>query len=150
VLRTRAPRAVHMTDDTFSALVDQDERVSWGQASERAVCVCVAVSVEKGARRPPLPAAVVCPPGGRRRLSITVTFVLCRVNYSHGRFIYLKGVRIVAGLRALRQPAPPESPSARLTRVLCCSTGKQTCHLPLSGCNGQLRRSPQGIQTQPR
>jgi hypothetical protein len=24
VLRTRAPRAVHMTDDTFSALVDQD------------------------------------------------------------------------------------------------------------------------------
>ena len=31
-----------------------------GQASERAVCVCVAVSVEKGARRPPLLAAVVC------------------------------------------------------------------------------------------
>ena len=43
-----------------------DERVSRGQASERAVCVCVSVSVEKGARRPPLPAAVVCPPGGRR------------------------------------------------------------------------------------
>jgi len=43
-----------------------DERVSRGQASERAVCVCVAVSVEKGARRPPLPAAVVC-----RRLATT-------------------------------------------------------------------------------
>jgi hypothetical protein len=28
-----------------------DERVSRGQASERAVCVCEAVSVEKGARR---------------------------------------------------------------------------------------------------
>ncbi len=41
-----------------------DERVSRGQASERAVCVCEAVSVEKGARRPPMPAAVVCPPGG--------------------------------------------------------------------------------------
>ena len=62
-----------MTDDTFSALVDQDERVSWGQASERAVCVCVAVSVEKGARRPPLPAAVVCPPGGRRRWRLAIT-----------------------------------------------------------------------------
>jgi hypothetical protein len=37
-----------------------DERVSRGQASERAVCVREAVSVEKGARRPPLPAAVVC------------------------------------------------------------------------------------------
>jgi sugar phosphate isomerase/epimerase len=37
------------------------------QASERAVCVYEAISVEKGARRPPLPAAVVCPPGGRRR-----------------------------------------------------------------------------------
>ena len=39
-----------------------DERVSRGQASERAVCVCEAVSVEKGARRAPLPAAVACPP----------------------------------------------------------------------------------------
>ena len=36
------------------------ERVSRGQASERAVCVCEAVSVEKGARRLPLPASVVC------------------------------------------------------------------------------------------
>jgi hypothetical protein len=49
-----------------------DERVSRGQASERAVCVCVAVSVEKGACRPPLPAAVVCPPGGRRRRRLTI------------------------------------------------------------------------------
>ena len=32
-----------------------DEKVSRGQASERAVCVCEAVSVEMGARRPPLP-----------------------------------------------------------------------------------------------
>ena len=37
-----------------------DERVSRGQASEQAVCVCEAVSEEKGARRPPLPTAVVC------------------------------------------------------------------------------------------
>ena len=40
-----------------------DERVSRGQASERAVCVCEAVSVEKGARvwarRPPLPGCFV-------------------------------------------------------------------------------------------
>jgi hypothetical protein len=36
-----------------------DERVSRGQASERAVCVYEAVSAEKGARCPPLPAAVV-------------------------------------------------------------------------------------------
>ena len=43
-----------------------DERVSRGQASERAVCVCEAVSVEMGARRPPLPTAVVC-----LRLAIT-------------------------------------------------------------------------------
>ena len=39
------------------------ERVSRGQASERAVCVCEAVSVEKGARvwarRPPLPGCFV-------------------------------------------------------------------------------------------
>ena len=32
-----------------------DERVGRAQASERAVCVCEAVSVEKGTRRPPLP-----------------------------------------------------------------------------------------------
>ena len=50
-----------------------DERVSRGQASERSVCVCKSVSVEKGARRPPLPAAVVCPPGGRRRRRLAVT-----------------------------------------------------------------------------
>jgi hypothetical protein len=50
-----------------------DERVSRGQAIVQAVCVCESVSVEKGARRPPLPASVMCPPGGlrRRRLAIT-------------------------------------------------------------------------------
>jgi hypothetical protein len=37
-----------------------DERVSRGQASERAVCVCELVSVEKGTRRPPLLAVCVC------------------------------------------------------------------------------------------
>ena len=52
-----------------------DERVSRGQASERAVCVCEAVSVEKGARRPPLPTAVVCPPGRRRRRRLAITAV---------------------------------------------------------------------------
>jgi hypothetical protein len=36
-----------------------DKRVSRGQASERTVSVCEVVSVEKGARRPPLPTAVV-------------------------------------------------------------------------------------------
>jgi hypothetical protein len=40
-----------------------DERVSRGQASELAVCVYEAVSVQKGARRPSLPTVVVCPPG---------------------------------------------------------------------------------------
>jgi hypothetical protein len=50
-----------------------DERVSRGQASERAVCVCESVSVEKGARRPPLPAAVVYPPGGRRQRRLVMT-----------------------------------------------------------------------------
>jgi hypothetical protein len=52
-----------------------DERVSRGQASERAVCVCEAVSVEMGARRPPLPTAVVCLPGRRRRLRLAITAV---------------------------------------------------------------------------
>ena len=55
-----------------------DERVSRGQASERAACVCEAVSVEsveKGARRLPLPAAVVCPPAGRRRRRLAITVV---------------------------------------------------------------------------
>ena len=52
-----------------------DERVSRGQASERAVCVCEAVSVEMGARHPPLPTAVVCPPGRRRRLLLAITAV---------------------------------------------------------------------------
>ena len=37
-----------------------DERVSRGQASERAVCVCELVSVEKGTRRPPLLTVCVC------------------------------------------------------------------------------------------
>ena len=44
-----------------------EERVSRGQASERAVCVM------KVARRPPLPAAVVCPAGGRRRRRLAIT-----------------------------------------------------------------------------
>jgi hypothetical protein len=43
--------------------------VSRGRASEQSEGVYEAVSVEKGARRPPLPAAVACPPGGRRRRS---------------------------------------------------------------------------------
>ena len=47
-------------------LAKPDERVCRGLPSERAVCVCEAVSVEKGARRRPLPAAVVCPPAGRQ------------------------------------------------------------------------------------
>jgi hypothetical protein len=55
-----------------------DERVSWGQASERAVCVCEAVSVEKGVRRPPLPTALVCPPGRRRRRRLAITAGLSR------------------------------------------------------------------------
>ena len=50
-----------------------DERVSRGQASVRAVCVYEAVSVEKGARRPPLPVAFVCLPGGRRRRRLAIT-----------------------------------------------------------------------------
>ena len=48
-----------------------EERVSRGQASERAVCVCEAVSVEKGARRPPLPAEFLgAPAGGAPRNSV--------------------------------------------------------------------------------
>jgi hypothetical protein len=50
-----------------------DERVSRGQASERAVCVCESVSVEKGARSPQLQTAVVCPPGRRRRRRLATT-----------------------------------------------------------------------------
>jgi hypothetical protein len=50
-------------------------QVSRGQASERAVCVYEAVSVEKGARRPPLPTAVVCPPGRRRRRRLAITAI---------------------------------------------------------------------------
>jgi hypothetical protein len=56
-----------------------DERVSRGQASERAVCVCEAVSVEMGARRPPLPTAVVCLPGRRRRLAPRHNSSFCSV-----------------------------------------------------------------------
>jgi hypothetical protein len=52
-----------------------EERVSRGQASNRAVCVCEEVSVEMGARRPPLPTAVVCPPGRRRRRHLAITAV---------------------------------------------------------------------------
>ena len=61
-----APSDLKMPLETGRA----DER---GQESERAVCVCEAVSVEKGARRPPLPAAVVCPSGGRRRRRLAIT-----------------------------------------------------------------------------
>ncbi len=49
-----------------------DERVSRGQASDRSVCVCEEVSVEMGARRPPLPTAVG-PPGRHRRLRLAIT-----------------------------------------------------------------------------
>ena len=47
--------------------------MSRGRASEQSVCVYEAVSVEEGARCPPLPAAVVCPPGGRRRWRLAIT-----------------------------------------------------------------------------
>ena len=61
-----------------------DERVSRGQASERAVCVCEVVSEEMGVRRPPLPTAVVCPPGRRRRLRLAITASsLLRTSRTH-------------------------------------------------------------------
>jgi hypothetical protein len=60
-----------------------DERVS--QASERAVCVCEAVSVEIRARRPPLPPAVVCPPGRRRRRRLAITAVSVLYLFSSRR-----------------------------------------------------------------
>jgi hypothetical protein len=65
-----------------------NERVSRGQAIERTVCVCEAVSVEMGARRPPLPTAVVCPPGPhrRRRLAITAVAPLVVVLKKKSRF----------------------------------------------------------------
>ena len=53
-----------------------DKRVSRGQAINRLVCVCQAVSVEKGARSPPLLTAVVCPPGRRRRRHLAITAVV--------------------------------------------------------------------------
>jgi hypothetical protein len=77
-----------------AALCRADERVSKGQASERAVCVCEAVSVEKGARRLPLPAAVVCPPGGRRRRRLAITSAMpakgttCFRNFSIGNDLF--------------------------------------------------------------
>ncbi len=66
------------------------ERVSRGQASERAVCVCESVSVEKGARRPPLPTAVVCPPG-RRRLAITAKVCVLLRQCLLLQYLYIKG-----------------------------------------------------------
>ena len=47
--------------------------MSRGRASEQSVCVYEAVSVEKGARRPPQPAAIACAPGGRRRRRLAIT-----------------------------------------------------------------------------
>jgi hypothetical protein len=58
------------------------DRVSRRQASERAVCVYEAVSVDKWARRPPLPAAVVCPPG---RKSSCVAFATGLKDCALGR-----------------------------------------------------------------
>jgi hypothetical protein len=70
-----------------------DERVSRGQASERAVCVCEAVSVEKGARRPPLPTAVVYPPGRRRHRRLAITAVLVRSSRHCGKSVLGLAVR---------------------------------------------------------
>jgi hypothetical protein len=50
-----------------------DERVSRGQASERAVGVCESVSVEKGTHSPQLQTAIVCPPGRSRLRSLAIT-----------------------------------------------------------------------------
>ena len=82
-----------------------DERVSRGEASERAVCVCEAVSVEMGARRPPLPTAVVCPPGRRRR---QLTMKIWR-EFSKG----------MADIEISRKPplAPGSVPAAALARL---------------------------------
>ncbi len=58
--------------------VSTDKRVSRGQTSEQTVCVCEVVSVEKGARHPPMQAAVVCPTGGHRcRLLAITTDCVC-------------------------------------------------------------------------
>jgi hypothetical protein len=51
--------------------------------------VCEAVSVEKGARRPPLPTAVVCPPGRRRRRRLAITAVF--IVRDHDLFFSLLG-----------------------------------------------------------
>ena len=61
--------------------------MSRGWASEKSVCVYETVSVEEGARCPPLPAAVVCPPGGRRRWRLAITAEgLCAVVTALARF----------------------------------------------------------------
>jgi hypothetical protein len=79
------------------------------QASERSVCVCEAVSVEKGARHPPLPTAVVCPPGRRRRrLAITAVFVC--TGGGTGRHPVFK-YRVPHG----SQPRPGWAPDPRWT-----------------------------------
>ena len=76
----RSPWDLKMQLETGRA----DERVSRGQASERAVCVCEAVSVEMGARRPPLPTGVVCPQGRRRRLRLAITARACLLGRATG------------------------------------------------------------------
>jgi hypothetical protein len=91
-----------------------DERVSRGQASERAVCVCEAVSVEMGARRPPLPTAVVCPPGRCRRLRLAITAVTPGTLEEPGTLT--QGAPVFPGLLAVRRSCPKRQVRSRKSR----------------------------------
>ena len=138
-----------------------DERVSRGQASERAVCVCEAVSVEKRARRPPLPTAVVCPPGRRRRRRLAITAILfitavctveecCSPAKPHARstsasstiplhFIH-RNIQVENSCdHPFPQPHPPLSPTPNsLTQTLALS---HFLCLPPSSCGSSAKRT---------
>jgi hypothetical protein len=125
-----------------------DERVSRGQASERAVCVCEAVSVEMGAHRPPLPTAVVCPPG-RRHLRLAITADLLTGSGSRGQvaiFEFFDPGRIVAFLienaEISCQSIFATFPSRTFHALLpLCTSMESPCPTPSASKNYIIRKS---------
>ena len=97
--------------------------------------MCEVVSEEMGARRPPLPTAVVCPPGRRRRLRLaitadpgnlrrqTVTFT-CPTPFDRGR----PASDPSAAARAEAEPMG-RSAASQLATVTRCSLQPPSCPL---------------------
>ena len=77
--------------------------------------MCEVVSEEMGARRPPLPTAVVCPPGRRRRLRLAITASSSHLVRRKGLLKRRKGGKVHLSAKQTREKGVPVLQAGFLT-----------------------------------